>query len=123
MIIRLWHGWTAPENADAYAQLLDQQVVPGIVERRVPGMRHVDILRRRDAEQEGEHEFVTLMAFDDWTAVEAFAGPGGTTSVVPEAARALLSRFDAHSQHYELVGSHAGTPSAHDAGGAAGRPG
>lgn len=123
MIIRLWHGRTTPEHADAYAQLLDQHVVPGIVERRIPGLRHVDILRRRGAEQEGEHEFVTLMAFDDWTAVETFAGPGGTTSVVPEAARALLHRFDAHSQHYELVGSHAGSTSARDAGSAAGRPG
>lgn len=105
MIFRLWHGWTTPENADAYAQLLTRAVVPGIVERRIAGLRHVDVLRRRGGEERaGEHEFVTLMAFDHWDAVEEFAGPGGTTSVVPDAARALLSRFDEHSQHYELVG-------------------
>lgn len=42
----------------------------------------------------------------DWAGVEAFAGPGGTTSFVPEDARALLSRFEEHSQHYQVVGSH-----------------
>lgn len=107
MIIRAWHGWTTPDDADAYARLLDQHVVPGIIERDIPGLRHVDILRRRGQEQPGEeHEFLTLMVFDDWGAVEAFAGPTGTTSVVPEEARALLSRFDEHSQHYELIASH-----------------
>lgn len=72
----------------------------------IPGLRHVDILRRRRSENGEEVEFVTLMTFDGWAAVEAFAGPGGTSSFVPDAARALLSRFDEHSQHYELVGSH-----------------
>ncbi|AYY15436.1 antibiotic biosynthesis monooxygenase [Actinobacteria bacterium YIM 96077] len=106
MIFRFWHGWTSPDNADAYEQLVDQKVVPSIIERGIPGLRHVDILRRRSQEHGDEVEFVTVMTFDDWAAVEAFAGPGGTTSFVPEAARALLSSFDADSQHYELVGSH-----------------
>lgn len=101
-----WHGWTTPANADAYAQLLDQHVVPGIVERRIPGLHRVDVLRRRGQEQNEEQEFLTLMAFDDWGAVETFAGPGGTPSVVPAEARALLERFDEHSQHYGMVASH-----------------
>lgn len=113
MIIRLWHGWTTSDNADAYARLLGQHVVPGIVERRIAGLHHVDVLRRRGQEQDEEQEFLTLMAFDDWGAVEVFAGPGGTPSVVPDEARALLDRFDEHSQHYELVGSHLAQPSAH----------
>lgn len=46
------------------------------------------------------------MTFDDWAAVEAFAGPARTTSVVPDEALRLLRRFDEHSQHYELVGAH-----------------
>jgi hypothetical protein len=27
---RIWHGWTTPENADAYQQLLHDEVFPGI---------------------------------------------------------------------------------------------
>lgn len=124
MIIRAWHGWTTPDDADAYARLLNQHVVPGIVERDIPGLRHVDVLRRRGREQpQGEHEFLTLMAFDDWSAVEAFAGPRGTASVVPGQARALLSRFDEHSQHYELVGSHGSPASPHQVDRRSGGPG
>ncbi|WP_207943154.1 hypothetical protein [Actinomadura sp. KC345] len=43
------------------------------------------------------------MTFDDWAAVEAFAGTDPTAAVVPPAARAVLRRFDTESQHYELV--------------------
>jgi hypothetical protein len=46
------------------------------------------------------------MSFDDWSAVESFAGPQRTSAVVPPAARELLKRYDAHSQHYELVERH-----------------
>ena len=49
---------------------------------------------------------MTIMTFDDWQAVETFAGGDGRGSVVPDAARALLVRFDDHSAHYELRGSH-----------------
>lgn len=107
VIVRIWHGWASGAAADAYQRLVDQEVVPGIIARHVPGLRHVDIVRRRSAELVDEDEFVTIMTFDDWAAVEEFAGPGGTSSFVPDDARALLSRFDEHSQHYELVGSHA----------------
>ena len=53
-----------------------------------------------------EVEFVTVMTFDDWDAVAEFAGPDPHASVVPPAARALLSHFDEHSQHYELLARH-----------------
>jgi hypothetical protein len=42
MICRLWHGWTTPANADAYEQLLREEVFVGIASR--------GILRRFDAE-------------------------------------------------------------------------
>lgn len=112
MILRIWHGWTSRGDVDAYRRLVDQEVVPGIIERGIPGLRHVDILRRREQEHGEDVEFVTVMTFDDWAAVEHFAGPAGTPSFVPPAAQALLSRFDDHSQHYELVGSHDAEPDA-----------
>lgn len=110
MILRIWHGWATADTADAYQRLVDEQVVPGIMDRGIPGLRHVDIVRRR-GEVGGEVEFATIMAFDDWAAIEAFAGPGGTTSYVPTEARRLLSRFDDHSQHYDLVAAHNATTS------------
>jgi len=30
MIARIWHGWTVPENADAYEALLKTEIFPGI---------------------------------------------------------------------------------------------
>lgn len=108
MIVRVWHGWTGQDSADAYQRLLDDTIVPGIIARGIPGLHGVEVLRRRASEcPKDEVEFVTMMTFDDWTAVEQFAGDGGTTSVVPSAARALLRRFDDHSQHHERVAVHA----------------
>lgn len=43
------------------------------------------------------------MSFDDLGAVAEFTGGDPAGSVVPEAARELLSRFDERSRHYEVV--------------------
>jgi hypothetical protein len=51
---------------------------------------------------ENEVEFVTIMWFDSIEAVRSFAGEHYEAAVVPTKARALLSRFDARSQHYEV---------------------
>ena len=106
MILRVWHGWTTDENADAYQQLLTTSIVPGIISEAIPGLAGVDILRRADG-HDGDVEFVTMMTFDDWSAVETFAGSDRTGSVVPAAAREVLERYDEHSQHYEVVARHA----------------
>jgi hypothetical protein len=42
------------------------------------------------------------MWFDSLEAVRAFAGEDYEVAVVPARARALLSRFDERSQHYEV---------------------
>lgn len=104
MILRIWHGWTTPDNADSYQQFLDTTIAPAIIARQIPGLRSVDILRRDDGRP--ETEFVTIMTFDDWTAVEDFAGPTKSASVVPASARKLLARYDERSQHYTLVSRH-----------------
>ena len=100
MIVRTWHGWTTPADADRYQQLLTDRIVPGIFERDLPGLRSLDVLRRA---RDGEVEFVTIMTFDDHDAVAAFTGGDPTRSVVPAEARAVLARHDEHSQHYDLV--------------------
>jgi antibiotic biosynthesis monooxygenase (ABM) superfamily enzyme len=100
MITRIWHGWTTPENAQAYEGLLRTEIFHGIVGRRIEGFRGIDLLRRSDGD---EVEFVTIMWFDSLDAVRAFAGTDYEVAVVPPAARALLRRFDARSAHYDTV--------------------
>jgi hypothetical protein len=101
MINRIWHGWTSAANADAYQRLLESEIAPGIAGRRIAGVRGPRLLRRRSGDD--EVEFITIMSFPDWAAVEEFAGPGGRAAVVPAAARGLLRRFDRESAHYEVV--------------------
>lgn len=106
-ILRVWSGWTTPENAAAYEELLNGTIAPGIIARGVPGLRELAVLRRRAGDGDGgDPHFLTLMSFEDWAAVEAFAGPDAGASVVPPAARALLARHDARSQHFELLRRH-----------------
>ena len=99
MIGRIWHGWTTFENADAYEALLKEEIITGIQNRRIPGFREIQVLRRG---LEAEVEFVTIMWFDSLEAVAAFAGEDYEAAVVPPKARALLAHFDARSQHYEV---------------------
>lgn len=99
MISRLWHGWTTPENADRYEALIRSTIFPGIPGRGIEGLERIELLRRPLG---AEVEFVTAMRFASWDAVKAFAGPDWEVSVVPQAARAVLSRFDSRAQHYEI---------------------
>ena len=100
MICRLWRGWTAPENAQAYERIVRGEVIPAIEAKRIPGFRHIDLMRR---ELDGEVEFQTLMWFDSLDSIKAFVGEDYAVSHVPDAARAVLSRFDQRATHYEVI--------------------
>ena len=100
MICRLWRGWTTPENADAYERIVRREVIPGIEARRIPGFVHIDLMKRDTAEGV---EFQTLMWFDSLDAIIAFVGEDYSVSHVPDAARAVLERFDSHAAHYEVI--------------------
>ena len=99
MIIRIWHGWTTPANADTYEHLLKEEIFIGIRNRQIAGFHGIQLLRRG---LPAEVEFVTIMTFDSLDAVRVFAGDDYEAAVVPPAARAVLAHFDARSQHYEL---------------------
>jgi len=99
MISRIWHGWTIPENADKYERLLKEEIFIGIQNRQIRGFKSIQLLRRNIGE---ETEFVTIMLFDSLDAVREFAGDDYEAAVVPDQARAVLSHFDARSQHYEV---------------------
>jgi hypothetical protein len=99
-ICRLWRGWTTPENAIAYEQIVRREVIPGIEARQIPGFRQIDLMKRDLGE---EIEFQTLMWFDSLDAIKAFVGDDYGVSHVPAAARAVLSRFDERATHYEVI--------------------
>ena len=46
MIVRIWHGWTSPANADAYETLLKEEIFSGIGDRKIPGYQGIQLLRR-----------------------------------------------------------------------------
>lgn len=99
MIARIWHGWTTPENADTYENLLKSEIFTGITGRSIPGYHGIQLFRRPVGD---EVEFITLMIFDDIESVRIFAGEDYEAAVVPPSARKVLSHFDARSQHYEV---------------------
>jgi hypothetical protein len=99
VISRIWHGYTTPANADTYERLLKEEIFVGIRGRKIEGFREIQLFRRDFG---AEVEFVTVMWFDTLDAVRVFAGPDYEACVVPPSARAVLSRFDERSQHYEV---------------------
>lgn len=99
MISRIWHGWTSPDNAEAYESLLRDEIFVSIKSRRINGFKDIQLLRRN---LYNEVEFVTIMRFESIDAIREFAGEDYEACVVPPEARAVLSRFDARSQHYEI---------------------
>lgn len=100
MIFRIWHGWTTPENADAYQRIVQDEVFEMIAAKKVPGYQGIDLLRRAIGD---EIEFVTVMRFDSIESVKAFTGEDYERSFVPPQARAVLKRFDERAQHYEHI--------------------
>ncbi|SMO52293.1 antibiotic biosynthesis monooxygenase family protein [Gracilimonas mengyeensis] len=99
MITRIWHGWTSPENADAYEQVLYKEVIPGIEAKNIEGFQKIEVLRQ---EHQNEVEFVTIMYFDDLDAVKDFMGGDYKVAHVPAAAQKLLKRYNKRSEHYQL---------------------
>ena len=99
MIKRIWHGYTTPERADEYEALLRAEVIKGIEGKNIPGFWGIDVLRRPLGD---EVEFITIMDFESLDNVKAFVGEDYEQAYVPDEARAILSRFDERSQHYEV---------------------
>lgn len=99
MIARVWHGWTTAQRADEYEALLRDDVFPGILAKRIPGFRRIEMFRR---ELDGESEFVTVMWLDSLEAVTSFVGEDHGAAYVPASARRVLARFDERVAHYEV---------------------
>jgi hypothetical protein len=106
MITRLWRGWTAAEDADAYQRFLLTELFPSM--REIPGFRGAEVLRRPDG---GEVAFVTLTRFDSLEAIRAFAGGDYEMPVLEPRALALLSRYDERALHFDTASYRTGSAS------------
>ena len=98
MITRLWRGWTAIEDADAYAHFLLSELFPSM--RSIPGFRGADVLRRLDTD---EVAFVTLTRFESLDDIREFAGDDYEVPVLEPQALALLSRYDERALHFDTA--------------------
>jgi heme-degrading monooxygenase HmoA len=102
MICRLWRGWTAQANADAYDAYLQNELFPRLQKELAEhGYLGFHLLR---LSRGSETEFVTLVWFESLEAVQAFAGARYETPVISEKARSLLSRYAERCDHFEVSG-------------------
>ena len=98
MILRIWRGWTAPEDAAAYERFLTDPDDGLLTTMAADGYRGFELGRHDDGD---EVAFVTILRFADYDAVEAFAGENYEQAHVPEEAREFLSRWEEDVAHYE----------------------
>jgi heme-degrading monooxygenase HmoA len=99
MITRMWRGWTATENADAYERFLLQDLFPTMRDSR--GFRGADVLRR--SENHDEVAFVTLTRFDSLDDIREFAGDDPEAAVLEPRALELLSRYEERALHFHTA--------------------
>ena len=99
MIVREWHCWTTPENAEEHEQLVRGTVLPDIKARGIAGLQTVE-LQRRDGE--GDVEFKFEMWFDSLDSVRDFAGEDYSQPRIPDEARPLLLRYRDRARIYAV---------------------
>jgi heme-degrading monooxygenase HmoA len=97
MIMRIWRGWTRPEDAEEYA---DYIVGTGLAEYlATPGNQGADLVSRPDGDRT---EFLTISLWDSREAIVAFAGDDIDRAVFyPEDDRFLVDREET-VRHYEV---------------------
>lgn len=98
MIIRSWRGRTTEHQVSAYRAHLMAAVVPEL--QRLDGFHGARLLQR--AHPAGV-EVLVLTEWTSWDAIRAFAGDDLARAVVEPAARAVLTDYDTHVEHFELV--------------------
>ena len=97
MIVRIWQGWTTPENADVYETLLRNEIFPDIQAKTIPGLQSIELLRLEHA---AETEFMTLFRFDSVEDIESMTGEDAEAAYVPAIARKVLHRYEERARHF-----------------------
>jgi heme-degrading monooxygenase HmoA len=98
MIARTWRGRATPQNAGAYVRHFTDTVVPAL--KSLAGHRGAWLLRRDGA---ATTEFLAVTLWESRDFIKAFAGADISRAHVEPQARAALSDFDDHADHYEVA--------------------
>lgn len=98
-ILRYRAGWTRARDAEAYLEILGEDVLPGIA-ARIAGYNGAYVLR---GDRGDEVQYVTLTLFDSTEAARELEGDDYETARVPAEERVLLTRPDERSVHYEVL--------------------
>ena len=99
MIARIWHGWTQRADAEAYEEMLRNEIFPSIAARNIEGYHGAELFISDDG---NEVEFVTLLRFDSMDAVKEFAGADEGKPVIYPKAEALIARME-RARHYRIA--------------------
>jgi heme-degrading monooxygenase HmoA len=98
MIARAWRGRSTVADGPRYVEHLEQSVFPQL--EQLDGHQSAYLLQRTVG---GDVEFLVITLWDSLDVIRQFAGDDVGTAVVEPAARALLSDFDEHVDHYEVA--------------------
>ena len=101
MIVRIWKGRARPAMAGAYQEHVTAVVFPKLT--AIDGYLGGRVLRRTVG---NDVEFVVCTDWASMDAIRAFAGRTPDRAVVEPEARAVLSEFDEHVQHFEVAHDH-----------------
>jgi len=99
MIARIWRGWTQRADAEAYEEMLRNEIFPSIAARNIEGYHGAELFISDDGD---EVEFVTLLRFDSMDAVKEFAGADEGKPVIYPKAEALIARME-RARHYRIA--------------------
>ena len=98
MIARIWRGWTARGDAEAYVQYMEEIAAPDSL--GTPGNRGFSVLHRADGDRE---EFLTISLWESLDVIHAFAGEDIEKAVFyPEDDRYLVER-ELTVSHFDFV--------------------
>lgn len=99
MVIRMWHGRVAHNDAEAYRNFLVARAIPDY--QSVEGNISVKILERK--EEDSTH-FITMTSWESLDAIKAFAGDDAEKAKYYPEDDGFLLEFEPGVVHYEVVG-------------------
>jgi heme-degrading monooxygenase HmoA len=98
MIARFWSAQTTGAQAPGYVDHLKNQVLPTL--KKVDGYAGGLLLER---EVSDGVEIIVITFWQSLDSIRGFAGNNLEEAVVADEAASLLTQFDRHVRHYELV--------------------
>jgi heme-degrading monooxygenase HmoA len=98
MIVRMWHGRTSREQADAYDAFLAARAIPDY--RSTQGNLAVYVLRRDEVDAT---HFITLTHWESEDAIRAFAGDDLLKAKYYPEDEGFLLEFEPQVVHYRVT--------------------